>query len=53
LAERLLNDLVRTTEGFQSLKKTNEQFKELLFREEQKVLIINMKSILSIAASSS
>jgi hypothetical protein len=28
LAERLLNDLLKTTEGFQRLKKMNEELKQ-------------------------
>ena len=35
LVERLLNDLVRTTEGFQALKKANDQYKALNESEKQ------------------
>ena len=38
LIERLLNDLIKTTEGFQSLKKVNEELKQSVNKSEQMIL---------------
>ena len=38
LIERLLNDLIKTTEGFQSLKKINEELKQTVNKSEQMIL---------------
>jgi centrosomal protein CEP135 len=35
LVEKLLNDLIKTTEGFQGLKKTNEELISKQIKEEQ------------------
>mgnify|MGYP006976790068 CR=1 FL=1 len=35
LVEKLLNDLIKTTEGFQNLKKMNEELKSAQFKGDQ------------------
>lgn len=37
MAERLLSDLVKITEGFQSLRKQNEELRTSLLKEKQLV----------------
>ena len=39
LVERLLNDLIRVTEGFQKLKKQNDELRAGVFNEKQSVLL--------------
>lgn len=38
LIEKLLNDLIKTTEGFQSIKKINEELKQSVHKSEQMIL---------------
>ena len=42
LVDRLLSDMIKTTEGFQSIKKQNEDLRAAFLKEKQLVILLNI-----------